>query len=112
MSLDVTLTLPSAATPRTGTGIFIRENGRTKEITRAEWDEKFPGPEPVMPREVLVQDGTVFDRNITHNLNAMAGEAGIYKHLWRPEELGITHARQLIEPLRAGLELLRSDPER
>ncbi len=55
---------------------------------------------------------TVYSRNITHNLNKMADEAGIYKHLWRPDEIGITKAEQLIEPLRSGLELLKSDPER
>ena len=53
----------------------------------------------------------VFDSNITHNLNTMAEKAGLYKHLWRPEELGITKASQLIEPLTKGLELLESDPE-
>ena len=45
----------------------------------------------------------VFDANITHNLNTMAEEAGIYKHLWRPEELGITKAKDLIEPIAEGL---------
>lgn len=45
----------------------------------------------------------VFDANITHNLNTMAKEAGIYKHLWRPEELGITKAKDLIEPIAEGL---------
>ena len=55
---------------------------------------------------------TIYSDNITHNLNKMANEAGIYKHLWRPEEIGITKAHQLIEPLRAGLELLKSDPAR
>lgn len=52
--------------------------------------------------------------NITHNLGGMAEEAGIYKHLWRPEELvpPATEARQLIEPLRAGLALMKADPER
>lgn len=54
----------------------------------------------------------VYDANITHNLAKMAGEAGIYKHLWRPDEIGITHASQLIEPLRTGLALLRSDEPR
>jgi len=54
----------------------------------------------------------VYSRNITHNLNKMADAAGIYKHLWRPDEIGITKAAQLIEPLRAGLELLRAEPER
>lgn len=53
----------------------------------------------------------VFESNITHNLNEMADQAGIYKHLWRPEEIGIKKAGQLIEPLKAGLAKLRSDPE-
>ena len=53
-----------------------------------------------------------YSANITHNLNSMAEAAGIYKELWRPEEIGISKASQLIEPLRAGLELLKSDPER
>ena len=54
----------------------------------------------------------VYDSNITHNLNKMADAAGIYKHLWRPDEIGITTAEQLIAPLTAGLALLKSDPER
>lgn len=53
-----------------------------------------------------------YSANITHNLNRMAEEAGIYQHVWRPEELGITHARQLIEPLRLGIALMRSEPAR
>lgn len=50
--------------------------------------------------------------NITHNLNAMAGEAGIYECLWRPDEHGITHAHQIIEPLAAGVALLATQKER
>jgi hypothetical protein len=53
---------------------------------------------------------TLYDSNITHNLGEMADAAGIYEVLWRPEEIGITHARQLIEPLRDGLARLKSDP--
>jgi hypothetical protein len=55
---------------------------------------------------------TLYECNITHNLGTMANEAGIYEHLWRPEEIGISKASQLIEPLDQGLELLRSDPKR
>jgi len=58
------------------------------------------------------QTELLYEANITHNLNTMAGEAGIYKHLWRPDEIGITKAEQLIEPLRVGLKLLKSDPAR
>lgn len=49
--------------------------------------------------------------NITHNLGKMAEAAGIYKHLWYPEELGIKHAKELIEPLREGLEKLKNNPD-
>ncbi len=55
---------------------------------------------------------TFYSSNITHNLGRMAQEAGIYKHCWHPEELSITKAVELIEPLRAGLKLLESDPEK
>jgi hypothetical protein len=58
-----------------------------------------------------VQPTEVYSRNITHNLNKMAMEAGIYEPLWRPEEVGITHAHQLVEPLTVGLEKLKADPE-
>jgi hypothetical protein len=53
----------------------------------------------------------VFDYNITHNLNTMAMEAGIYQYLWRPEEIGITKAGQLIPLLTVGLGVLERDPE-
>lgn len=56
--------------------------------------------------------GEVYWRNITHNLNRMADEAGIYKYLWRPEEVGVQTAADLIEPLRAGLALMRSNRAR
>jgi hypothetical protein len=50
--------------------------------------------------------------NITHNLNRMAEEAGIYECLWRPDENGITHARQIIEPLGKGVSLLATQKGR
>ena len=54
----------------------------------------------------------VFECNITHNLGEMADAAGIYKHLWRPEEIGISKAADLIRPLNAGLHKLKDDPEK
>ena len=111
MSLDVYLTLKGQAAKLTGSGIFIREDGRTREISQREWDRRFPGRQPyvVLSDE---EDGEVFHANITHNLGQMADDAGIHKCLWRPEEVGISHAAQLVEPLRSGLALLQSDPER
>lgn len=105
MSLDVYL--DSAKKSGSGSGIFVRENGQTREITRAEWDEKFPGREPV----IADVDAAGYSNNITHNLGQMADKAGVYQALWRPEEIGIQSAWQLIEPLRAGLKLLQADPE-
>lgn len=54
----------------------------------------------------------VYSANITHNLNRMAEEAGIYMYLWRPEEIGITKASELIEPVHAGLVLMVTEPAR
>jgi hypothetical protein len=52
-----------------------------------------------------------YSANITHNLNHMAEAAGIYYHLWRPEEIGIKTAGELIEPLGTGLAKMKADPE-
>ena len=75
-----------------------------------------PDPEP-HPCKACGGTGTirpgrepVFESNVTHNLNRMAEAAGIYRHLWRPEEIGVTKAGQLVQPLREGLARLRSDP--
>ena len=59
-----------------------------------------------------VAEVEVFEANITHNLGKMAEEANIYDVLWRPEENYITHAWQLIGPLREALEEMRDDPNR
>ena len=59
-----------------------------------------------------VKPTEVFSANITHNLSEMAEAAGIYKHLWHPEDAGVTHACQLIRPLEAGVARMKADPER
>lgn len=110
MSLDVYLTMPGYKSESGGSGIFVREGGSTKEISRAEWDDKFPDREPIVISRR--DDEEVFTYNITHNLHKMAKEAGIGQHLWSPEELEITKGSELIAPLQVGLDLLRSDPKR
>lgn len=109
MSLDVYLRLPGTVNPG-GSGIFVRENGQTVEITREEWDRKFPGREPVIA--AIEESDEVYSANITHNLSRMAREADIYEYLWRPDEIGVKHANQLISPLRNGLARLKADPPR
>jgi hypothetical protein len=54
---------------------------------------------------------TFFSTNITHNLNTMAEKAGIYKALWRPDEIGAKKAKDIILLLDVGLEELESKPD-
>ena len=126
MSLDVYLRFPGVQ-KETGSGIFIRENGMTKEITREEWDRRYPDIEPVILNQKVYESddvysanitqkvyesNDVYSANITHNLGKMAEAAGLYEPLWRPEEIGITQAYQLIDLLVSGLRELCRDPER
>ncbi len=110
MSLDVYLELEQPIHRDSGSGIFVRENGSTREISRQEWNARFPGTEPVVFVAESEEGTDAYSANITHNLTAMADAAGIYKHLWRPEEIGITKAADLIDPLTEGLARLRADP--
>jgi hypothetical protein len=112
MSLDVYLNVDAPLPNAAGSGIFLRENGSTREITRAEWAERFPGTEPVVALAAEDEiDTNVYSRNVTHNLGKMAEAAGIYNHLWRPEEIGVSKAVDLIEPLTEGLAKLKLDPK-
>lgn len=111
MSLDVTLRVPGVIT-EAREAIFVREAGATREMSREEWDSLYPGREPTVMTFPGNDNGEVYTANITHNLNKMAEDAGIYKHLWRPEEINIKVASELVEPLTDGLILLASDPNR
>lgn len=111
MSLDVTLRLADALLPEEPQ-IFIREAGRMIPISRIEWDQRCieageEGKEPVLT--FPTESDCVFTANITHNLAAMADQVNLYKPLWRPDEIGITKAKQLIEILTEGLFNLRKN---
>lgn len=54
----------------------------------------------------------VYERNITHNVNVMAKAAGCYMELWRPDEIGITKASELVQPLERGLFALIAEPDK
>ena len=57
------------------------------------------------------REDEVFTANITHNLAKMAGDVGVYYHLGRPEEISISFARQLIDPLQKALSKMGVHPE-
>lgn len=108
MSLDVSLISKEPVVVK-GTGVFIREGGGNRELSIEEVRQKYPDS-TISEKEFETNE--VYSDNITHNLNKMADAAGIYKHLWRPEEIGVTKASQLIDPLRNGLHELKSNPEK
>lgn len=56
-------------------------------------------------------DSELYTSNITHNLGEMADKAGIYKALWRPEEINCEFAKDIIEIIEKGLEDLKNRPD-
>ena len=110
MSLDVYLTMKEIKRLKPAGRIYVRRDGSTQEISREEWDQLFPGREPVVVNEEA-EVNEVYQANITHNLNKMADEAGLYEVLWRPDEVGFTKACQLIPLLVAGLAKLKANPK-
>lgn len=104
MSLDVYLTRRQLE-PVT---IYAAKEGSVVEVSLEEWQRHFPGTRPHAYRD----EERLYSDNITHNLTRMADAAGIYKELWRPEEIGITQAKQLIEPLRRALVDLLDCPDK
>lgn len=68
---------------------------------------------------IVTQPTSVYSRNITHNLGAMAGAVvlsngmTLYQVLWRPDEQqGLKFARDIVDLLDEGLIILQSDPEK
>jgi hypothetical protein len=107
MSLDIYLSTPTP-TVKIGTGVFVRDGGSNRELSVAEVKERWPESDVV---ESEFQTEEVYSANITHNLGEMASAAELYYPLWRPEEINITKAKQLIVPLAKGLESLIEKPD-
>jgi hypothetical protein len=58
------------------------------------------------------QEEVYFDAYVTHNLIEMAKNCGIYVAVWRPEEINIKEAYQLIIPIEDAIDELKSYPEK
>jgi hypothetical protein len=86
VSLDVYLRIPGAP-PRVSSGIFVRENGATHELTRDEWDLRYPGREPAVANITDCEsDTSVLDANITHNLGTCGSKYPHEAHEWQQME--------------------------
>ena len=60
---------------------------------------------------IVEDDYPIFSVNITHNLVPMAKVCGVYKTLWRGEELNYANAYQLIDDLKKGIEFMKDNEE-
>ena len=96
MSLDLYIKTSTPVIKR-GTGVYVREDGKTKELkTMAEVKERFPDADLSRIKVFEYETDEVWHENITHNMNKMADQVPIGKHtlydyLWRPDEIEITH---------------------
>lgn len=76
------------------TGIYIRENGKTKELSLEEAKKLYPN---ASIEETITEDNTFWHGNITHNLVDMAdhcicecpNKTTLYEMLWDPEVSGL-----------------------
>jgi len=101
MSLDIYVNVEQPITKPVGTGIFIRGNGSTYELSRTSSRELYP-------EEGLCETTEVGSFNITHNLNTMAYKAGLYEIMWHPS---VDTAKDFITPLASGLKELLELPD-
>ena len=99
MSLDLYIISPEPVIKR-GTGVYVRENGRTGELkTMEEVRKHFPGSDLSHISEYEYADEYFWHGNITHNMTDMAGHVPVdgpgltlYDLLWHPEENGFLEA--------------------
>lgn len=127
MSLDLYI---ESNTPvqHKGTGVYIRENGETKELlTKEEVLKHFPDANPDDIQENIYEDYRYFHCNITHNFTTMAEicniqgnykshkgkRVSLYDLMWHPyEHLNITHPTfEYLEDLENCYSLLLNKPK-
>ena len=90
MSLDLYI-ISKKPVKHKGTGIYIRENGQTKEFSLEEANKLYPNANI---EEITSEDNIYWHDNITHNLGTMADhclcycpdKTSLHSILWRPEE--------------------------
>lgn len=55
----------------------------------------------------FTDENHLYTRYVTHNLGKMARELGIYEYIWRPDEVDVVRAKQLIKPLGVAIDNIR-----
>jgi len=101
MSLDLYLISTKPIKRKIGSGIFIRENGQTKELSLDEARKRYP--DMIFSNAKEETTHIVFKDNITHNLGDMASACGLYDPMWHSEG---KHAKDIINRLQVGLKYL------
>ena len=122
MSLDLYV-ISKEPVKHSGTGVFVRENGKTKELSQDECKTLFPD---YNCKEQEYENNELWHGNITHNLGKMAEKVSIkiangpeyslYQLLWRPEETGLLGNNQELtfnyaEHIFRALEILKENPD-
>lgn len=96
--------------------IYFFKNGFDIQKSRRDIDTAYTKLQAI--KEELEQlegdykEATLSNLSVTHNLNNMAKAVGLYEVLWRPEEIGITTASQMIAPLEKGIKELTANPKK
>lgn len=123
MSLDLYIVSKTPVLHR-DTGVYIRENGETRELeTKEEVLKHFPDTNPDNIKEISYTDDEYFHVNITHNLTEMAekcytamdnsSNTNLYDLMWHPEDnLAITvPTMEYIEALMSCYKILLNNPD-
>ncbi len=96
--------------------IYFFKNGFDIQKNRANMADTYTKLQAIKEELEQLEDdfeeAQLSSHNITHNLNNMAKAVGLYEVLWKPEEIGINTAFQMIIPLEKGIEELVANPDK
>lgn len=112
MSLTIYIISPTSIKKKS-TGIWVRDGGKTRELSKAEAQERYPDADI---HEVEIETNEYWSGNITHNLNEMAEDClswdgfSLYQLLWG-ENLPNFKKWTYISHLSECLNVLKDDPE-
>lgn len=119
MSLDIYIISPEPIKKKS-TGIWVRDGGKTRELSKAEAQERYPDADI---QEIEITTNEFWHGNITHNLGKMAENClsldeesqrySLYNLLWRDTQVPFTgnYLNVYIAHLAYCLYVLRNNPD-